>query len=418
MIGWIEPRTDGRRLALELVGRLARSGPGRSSRRARVLVIRPDHLGDLLMLTPALAELRQSLPGAEIVGLIGPWGRPVLATNPHLDRLLTWEFPWFDRRRRRSALGPYRSLISLARALRREKLDLAIQFRADFWWGALAVRLAGIPERLGYDVPSVRPFLTRAVPLVHGLHAADENRRLVSELVGAATEPARTPRPSARAGHGVKPEPEHPSRAGKEAGGFGPAPSGLEFYPTSEDRQRANELLGPRDGRPLIGLQTGAGATVKRWPLERLADVGRALVASRGARLIVVGGFGEEDLVRRVVDLAGGDALPLAGQTSLGELGAVWQRCAVVIGPDSGPLHLAVAVGTPTVHLFGPADPRRFGPYGDPERHRVIRSPWPCAPCNQLSFTADEAPRHRCMEWIGRDPVIAAASELLDHHRG
>ncbi len=378
MIGVISPRDDLRRAVLRGVG-LA-FGPTRhaSTSRQKILVVRPDHLGDLLVLTPALRRLRRGLPDAEIVALIGPWGRPVLEHNPNLNRLITWSFPWFDRRPRRSVVAPYLSLIRLARLLRAERFDLALQFRADFWWGALAVRLAGIPEQIGFDVPSVRPFLTRALPLSHGCHAADENLRLAEAVAGPG-------------------------------GG-----EGLEFVVQEADRQRAAELLGPvSDNRPLIALQAGAGAPVKRWPIERLAEVGRRLRDDLGATVVALGGPGERGLVETLVQQIGSQVIGLAGVTTLGELAAVLERCALALGPDSGPLHLAVAVGTPTIHLFGPADPRRFGPFGDPSRHRVILSSWPCCPCNRLDFPPEEVPEHTCMAAITAEDVLKVARELL-----
>ena len=188
MIGALDPRRDGRRLALGLLGRALGSTAPASGPRRRILVVRPDHLGDLLFLTPALARLRHGLPDAEIVGLVGGWGVPILERYPSLDRLIAWDFPWFNRKPRRSLLGPYVSLVRLARRLRDERFDLALQFRPDFWWGALAVRLAGVPERVGYDVPTVRPFLTRALPIRHGLHDVDENLQLAEAVVGIGGE--------------------------------------------------------------------------------------------------------------------------------------------------------------------------------------------------------------------------------------
>jgi heptosyltransferase-2/heptosyltransferase-3 len=379
MIGAIELREDGRRLGLALLGRLLAAPDRGSGPRRRILVVRPDHLGDLLFLTPAVRRLRRAFPGAEIVGLVGPWGRPVLERNPHLDRLITWEFPWFDRQPRHSAFGPYRSLARLARRLRAEQFDLAIQFRADFWWGALAARLGGIPERVGYDVPSVRPFLTSATPLCHGLHAADENLRLVAALDGGPAEPGR-----------------------------------LEFPITPAERRRAHDLIGPGPGeRPRIAIQVGAGAPVKLWPRERLAEAGRALAERFGAHVVVLGGPTEAEAVGVVAAGIGAAAIGLAGVTTVGELAAVLERCDLALGPDSGPLHLAVAVGTPTLHLFGPADPRRFGPYGDPRRHRVLAAHRPCVPCNRLTFPEADLPRHDCLATIGIDEVVAAASDLL-----
>lgn len=378
MIGVISPRDDGRRAVLRGLGLAL--GPRRraSTSRQKILVVRPDHLGDLLMLTPALRRLRCGLPEAEIVALIGPWGLPVLERNANLNRLITWSFPWFDRHPRRSALAPYLSLIRLARLLRAERFDLALQFRADFWWGALAVRLAGVPEQVGFDVPSVRPFLTKALPLRHGYHAAEENLRLAAAIAGS--------------GSGER----------------------LEFAVLEADRRRATELLrATPTNRPLIALQSGAGAPVKRWSIERLAEVGRRLRDEYGATIVVIGGEGERDLVETLVRQIGTETIGLAGVTTLGELAAVLERCALALGPDSGPLHLAVAVGTPTVHLFGPADPRRFGPYGDPARHRVILSDWPCCPCNRLDFPPEEVPEHDCMAAIATKDVLEVAGELL-----
>lgn len=379
MIGVVRPREDGRRLGLALLGRAIGRPPGGSDRE-RVLVVRPDHLGDVLFLTPALRQLRRGLPRARIVALVGTWGEPVLRHNPHLDGLLTWDFPWFDRQPRGSALAPYRSLAALAARLRAERFDLALQFRDDFWWGALAVRLAGLPEQVGFDVPIVRPFLSRSVPLAPGRHVADENRRLVAAVVGDD-------------GRG----------------------DGLEFPVEPAARWRAAELLGAvAADRPLIALQVGAGAPVKLWPRDRLAAVGRALTKRCRARLVVLGGAGERAAVEEVVAKVGGDAIGLAGRTTVDELAAVLERCALALGPDSGPLHLAVAVGTPTLHLFGPADPRRFGPYGDPFRHRVVAARRACAPCNRLAFEPGELGRHDCLATIEVGEVVEQAVDLLD----
>jgi heptosyltransferase-2/heptosyltransferase-3 len=334
----------------------------------------------LLFLTPALRRLRTGLPDAEIVGLVGPWGVPVLERNPNLDRLIVWDFPWFDRRPRRSLLGPYASLARLATLLRAERIDLALQFRADFWWGALAVRLAKIPEHVGFDAPVVRDFLTDALPLRHGAHAARENLRLAESIVGA--------------GNGDEP---------------------LEFPIYDSDRARADELLSTRQSsKPLVALQVGAGAPVKVWPLDRLAAVGRAMRDELGAGIVVVGGPGEVAQVQEVVGAVGDRTIGLAGKTTVGELAAVLERCDLALGPDSGPLHLAVAVGTPTVHLFGPADPARFGPYGEPSWHVVVQSDWPCAPCHRLDFPPSALARHPCVSTIGVGEVTRVARDVLE----
>lgn len=386
MIGMIQPRHDGRRLLLGALTRALSAPPATTSARRKILVMRPDHLGDLLFLTPALRQLRRGFPNAEIVGLVGPWGRPVLERSPDLDRLLTWEFSWFDRKPRSSPLAPYVSLLRLANRLRPERFDLAVQFRADFWWGALAVRLAGIPEQVGYAAPVVAPLLTQALPIRHGRHAVEENLSLASALSPACSD------------------------------------RDLAFPLTAAERARAEELVAPLTadgkGRPIVALQAGAGARVKLWPAERLAEVGQALRDEFDVGLVVLGGPGEAELVNAVMAGLAPDALALAGQTTLGELAAVLESCALAVGPDSGPLHLAVATGTPSLHLYGPADAHRFGPWGDPAWHQVIASPRACAPCHRLDFAPADLPDHPCLSDLPVEPVLRAARDLLRRSLG
>ncbi|MFZ1627300.1 MAG: glycosyltransferase family 9 protein, partial [Anaerolineae bacterium] len=103
------------------------------------------------------------------------------------------------------------------------------------------------------------------------------------------------------------------------------------------------------------------------------------------------------------------EPLPSAvGETSLAQLAALLQRSALVIGLDSGPMHLAAALGVPTIHLYGPVDAASFGPWGDPARHRVITSAWACVPCNRLDFTDADLPLHPCVRAITVEQVLAA----------
>ena len=126
---------------------------------------------------------------------------------------------------------------------------------------------------------------------------------------------------------------------------------------------------------------------------------------------MVTGGPDEQALAAAVVAAAGDGVVNLAGQTPFGVLAALLAQASLVLGPDSGPLHLAVAVGAPTVHLFGPADPVRFGPWGPPARHRVLVSGWTCAPCGKLDWT--DLPEHGCVRDITPAQVLEAARALM-----
>jgi len=354
--------------------------------RPRILVIRPDHLGDLLFSTPAFRLLRAAFPTAHITALIGPWGQDVARRNPALDEVLTCEFPGFTRQPKGSPLAPYRLLWREARRLR--SFDLAVIPRFDHWWGALLAYTARIPRRWGYDIPECRPFLTRPVPHVAGRHEVEQNLRLIE----AGCQVEGMPCPIAEIDRALA-------------------------FPLSEEEKAFADNYLARHGlvshSHLVAIHPGAGAAVKLWPAERFAQVADALAERWKARIILTGSRAELGLAWAVAMRTG--ALVAAGETTLGQLAALLARCDLVIGSDSGPLHLAVAVGAPTIHLYGPANPALFGPWapGSEGAHRAIVSPMACVPCNRLDYTMAELVSHTCMKEITVAEVLKAAEELL-----
>ena len=348
-----------------------------------ILLIRPDHLGDLLFATPAIRALRAALPQVYIACLVGPWSKAVLRNNPHLDEVMTCPFPGFTRRPKPSPVQPYSLLWRYARWLRARRFDLAVVLRFDHWWGALLAYLAGIPRRVGYDVAEVRPFLTEAVPYVPGRHEVEQNLALVERAAGCELPMADSP---------------------------------LEFHLTAEDRAFAEGFLTERgvgEGDLLICIHPGAGAPVKLWREEAWARVGDALAQRYGAKIILTGSAGERPLCEAIARRMAAEPIVAAGETTLGGLAALMARSRLVLGVDSGPLHLAVAVGAPTVHLYGPVDSRTFGPWGDPARHVVITSNMDCIPCNRLDYAPEELDEHPCVRNIPAERVLEAAERLL-----
>ena len=354
-----------------------------------ILLIRPDHVGDLLFLTPALHALRLELASAHITLLAGPWSDSVVRANPDLDALRVCSFPGFERHRARRRLpspAPYRALLATARQLRASAYDTAVVLRFDHWWGAWLAAEAGIPRRIGYDWPETRPFLTDVVPYNSDRHEVEQNAALVAALVGG------------------------------EASRPGPT----RFAITEAERTWANCWLAERgalQSQPLVAIHPGAGAPVKQWPTSAWIEVAEGL-ATLGAQVLLTGGGGERELTQSILQGLTRPALDAAGETTLGQLAALQERCSLVMGPDCGPLHLAVAVDTPTVHLYGPVAPAKFGPWGDPERHIVLTTDWECAPCNRLDWPPETLTQHRCMAAIRPAEVLAAASRLLQNPSG
>lgn len=377
-------KVQARLLLLRALARVApRPARPSTTHPANLLAIRPDHLGDLLLTTPALGRLRQALPHARITLLVGPWNQEAAEHLPYVDRVLTLPFPWFDRAPRSSPWASYALLQREARRLRSYAFDTALVLRPDHWWGAILAARAGVPRRIGYGTPESLPFLTHALPPRPDLHET-----LLSLRLADAALPG--------------PAPEDP------------APPASVFLIAPQERAFAQEWLSRHRVRgSVIALHPGAGAPVKAWRSEAFSALADHLAVEQDATIVVTGSSQEEALVEAVAaGCSHARPLRLVG-ASLGQLAALLERCRLAVGVDSGVMHLAAAVNVPTVRLYGPVDPARFGPWGDPARHRVVRAALPCVPCNRLDYPLHELPLHPCVRAITLEQVLAAARSLL-----
>jgi heptosyltransferase-2/heptosyltransferase-3 len=382
----------------------------------RILIIRPDQLGDVLLSLPAIETLAQALPDAHFTLAVGPWGRPALGETPP-GVVLLCPFPGFSR----AYLGPVQPYLLLLRyglRLRRQRAhDMAVVLRPDHWWGAFLACLAGIPLRVGYDMAESLPFLTTAVPRTPGRHAA-------VDALDLAAVAARCAAPD-HENRAITRDRSRPVRchaiavAGPENTPITPAAFPLPHLARERDHAVVRDLLrqaGVADVQDLVVLHPGSNSSLKAWTLERLAAVGQRLAIELGVRVLVTGLESERNHAQRLCDLLPSGALNLAGRLSWTELEALLARATLVVGVDNGSLHLAVAVGTASVALFGPADPAQFGPWGSTARHRVVTADLPCRPCRRLDFCAI-APGivgpPPCMRAIDVDQVLDAAHAAL-----
>lgn len=378
-----------------LAGRRAAQGRPRPP---RVLLLRPDHLGDLILTTPVLQALKEAAPDMDLTMMVGPWSREIVARHPALTRILPCVFPGFQRAAQ-GALAPYTLLFRTAHQLRREGFDLAINLRPDFWWGAALLYLAGIPHRVGYALSPGKPFLSEALPFPPTEHATVSNLRLASAgLVALGYQPLAEP---------WTPE-SYPAR----------------FIPTAEEQAWARARLrseGIEDDAPLIIIPPGSGGAVKLWRSEawaRCASTLRmTLTFPRPARILLTGSPAERVLVEEVAqNIPGGAAM--VTDASIGQLAALLARATCVLTVDNGPGHIAAAQDTPSIHLFGPTDPRIFGPWGNSARHIILASTQRCPgcptiPCGRLDWSQEELAAHPCVRVIGEQEVLAAAEKLL-----
>jgi len=339
------------------------------------LVIQPDHLGDIVLSQPAVRVLHERF-GDTLVTVVGPWSAEIARLAWPIDRIETFAFPDFDRGHRGGHLQRARALDVAAQFFAALHPVRAIVLRPDDVWSAAAAWAAGITDIVTGDDPRTSGYGTSVADA-----SAHEHRAARAVAIACSAADIHTVHPTWDA-------------------------FPLHIQLSAEDRRSTDTEGVP--GRRYAVVHPGAGVPVKQWTAHRWRAVVRHL-NQLGLAVVVTGGPDEEALCTAIAsDL---DAASLAGETTLGELCHVLADAAMVIGPDSGPLHLAVALGAPTVHLFGPSDEREFGPWGDPRTHRVVTAGWHCPRCRDLSPRRTEA--CGCMLAIPIDAVTSAIVEVL-----
>lgn len=361
----------------------------------RVVLIRPDHLGDVLLLTPALARLREALPDVDVTLYVDPTSCPIAYNGPEGIAVEAHCFPGITRGPKPHPVRPYVDLWFMAQHLKEGNYDAVLILRPDHWWGGGTAGVARIPLVMGFDHQDTRPALNHRLPYFPRMHAGRTNLLLIEALIAKANG---TP-PRALPADNVALMRAHP----------------LVFRVPDTAREQATALL---DGwgldTPLIAINPSAGARVKQWLPERWAQAADILASRYGAAIVLTGAPGDEALTGEVAAAMRHPALDLAGKTDFPTLAAVYERAALVLGPDCGSLHLGVAVRTPTIHLYGPADVAQYGPWGDPERHVAMVASVldiPCLGCGDLS--RDRPPAPPCLTILQVADMLAVAERLL-----
>lgn len=392
-------------------------------RSARVLVVLPSWVGDTTMATPSLRLLRESLPGAVVLGLGRPGMDELLAGSDLVDDVMTADA--------RSLLGPAK----VASRLKPARADAALLLPNSFST-AMTVRLAGIPIRVGYDRDGRGLLLTHglsaprrtvpawASPGWEPIPAVEYYLRATLRLIGVLAESGFRVEPAARE-RAAALAPRLSEALGPSGRGFAMVGTRPELSLTDAQERAAAAMLteaGVRGGEPFAVINPGGNNPDKRWPVERFAAVAHHLITARGLRVLLNGSPPEAPLVRIIRDAVGlnhpDDAervacLPDLGIT-LGTLKGVVARARLMITNDTGPRHIAAAFATPCVTLFGPTDPRWTTlPDADDgtaaPRERVLTAD----PSMPPELVADEHPERCRIDRIETARVIAAADELL-----
>lgn len=369
-------------LALAPVGWASRALGRRERRVERVLLLRLERIGDLLMVLDAIADARAAWPTAVIDLAVGSWNAPIARLIPELSGVEVADVPWLAREHHGLA---WPALVARAHRWQAQRYDLVVNFEPDIRTNLLAW-LSGAPRRLGYDTGGGGAFLTDRTAYTPTLHVSESARRLIARAAGRAADSPLPP-------------------VSRRLPRLAPPPDAVA---------RAAALLGAAT-RPLIGVHASGGRESKQWHLDRFAAVARELGRARNATIVLTGSEADRPLVDAVrQDLDEVRVIDAAGRLDLPALAALLARLDALVTSDTGPMHLAAAMGTPVVALFGPSHPARYGPQAP--RQRIVRVDLPCSPCGRVRLPPERCRGHvpDCMDGIGVDAVVAATLEVLD----
>ena len=331
-----------------------------------IVVRAPNWIGDAVMCTPALMDIRESYPNANIT----LWARPAIAEllrdHPGIDQVLVYDY--------QESHAGFLGRVRLMAQLRTQGFQLAILLQNAFE-AALLTFLAGIPNRWGYGTDGRRLLLSKSVAISQkkrSIHQVQYYQSLIQQVVGRTI------------------------------------PRGLQLTASDEDEVRVDERfpeLIASHGDYLIGLNPKHGAVYgssKRWLPDRFAELADRVmeqiqhVVGSDARVkcVVVGGSEEEALARTIASYMNMKPIILSGKTTLRELMAIIRRCSLFITNDTGPMHIAAAFNVPMVAIFGSTDPRHTAPFRLEDT--VVQHPVTCSPCFLRLCPID----HRCMSQV------------------
>lgn len=345
----------------------------------RILVLRYRFIGDTILTVPFLRNLRRAEPDARIVWVVAPGSSEVVRGIPYVDELRTWD-PVTIHADSRGTHRTWGAKLAFIRQLRAERFDTVYVLKRSLS-SAIMAFLSGARRRVGFDTEGRGLLLTTRVPYRHDRHEVDNFLAVLRA-------------------DGVPVTDDH-----------------LEAWLTAEEEQFADRFLaeaGLAPGTPLVAVHPFAANARRAWHLDNFIELANRVQAELGARVIVFGGGRDREAMPAIT--AGMAAPPLfaVGATTLRQTMAILSRCSCLVCNDSGVMHLAAALGTPLLAIFGPQSPTKFGPWG--KRCEIIYRGFPCSPCKQKFFTEcepSERMRPLCIEEIGVDEVFVKCRDLL-----
>lgn len=355
-----------------------------------ILIIRLDHIGDCILTTPAIKYLRKKFPDAHISILVNSVSVEIIKNNPDIDEYIVYDALWF---KRSASARPLRdsvafgNIFNLIKKLKKEKFDLAVDFRGDIRNIFLAF-LSGIKKRVGYGIGGGGFLLTKEVEYISGIHEVEKNINVAEGIADA------------------------------KGSLFNGEPSDIDLQPVlyltkenedaidgffKENNIKKAEGLAEEDF--LIGIHPGTGTQSKLWSEDKWSKLADRLIDLYNAKIIITGSLEEKGMLTEISKNMKNKPV-LAYDLSLSQLSALIKRYKFLISVDSAPMHIASAFAIPVVAIMSAINKKEeWGPIG--EKNVIIQKDVPCKSCE-----LEECSNHICMSLITPEEVIESISHL------
>ncbi|MEW5910110.1 MAG: glycosyltransferase family 9 protein [Thermodesulfobacteriota bacterium] len=344
----------------------------------KILIVKLSAIGDVIHTLPALNAIRSYYPHSQITWLVEEAASELLIGHPALDRvLISRRKAWIYGPRSGKPAGYFKEIRDFFNALRDTRYDLILDFQSLLKSGIL-ISLSRGRRKAGFDkgmehMEYSHLFLNERIPPVSMEHHALIRNLMMLDALGVRSEKIE---------YRISVDPE------------------TQFQ---VDRMLSDRGITP--GSPMVAINPGAKWKTKLWHPDRFSKLADALAGRRLGTVVFTGSREDSRLIREIRSDMKEDAVDLSGQTGLKSLAGVYRQSRFLISTDTGPMHLAAALGIPVIALFGPTAPWRTGPFG--EGHRILRSGLPCSPCFKR-----ECDSIRCMDAISTESVMEAVDAM------
>ena len=345
-----------------------------------ILIVKTHALGDVLLITPSIRYLRGKFPKAKISMLVGNWAKEVIEENPYIDKLISFDDSILLKKK-------VIKFLKLIYELRKEKYDLCIMFHCNPIMHLMAF-LIGVPQRMGFEEGNSGFSLTHKVLMEQGLTG-----RYMADIYLDLIDSGRIIKRNNR----------------------------LDFFLKEDEKKSAVSIL-EKYGIPkntlLVSMAPGGGRNpredvlVKQWSPKGFREVAESIIKDFNCNVIILGSSDDSVIAEEIVDNLSPTPINLCGLTTLRESAALIGESNLLITNDSAPHHIAVALGVPSITIFGPTMPETFIPDHGRDKHLYVKSKLDCSPCYKGLFPGCKEPK--CMEHVSVEQVIFLIRKILE----